>query len=133
MSGPFIFIATHRIKAGQIEAFAADWRKLVTAIEASEPRLIAFHTYANEDGTEVVTIHVHPDVESMLFHMRVARQHIGDAYQELLETTTSIQVLGEPNTAALEMFGMLAGPGEPPPVIKPRHLGGFTRAATPES
>jgi quinol monooxygenase YgiN len=129
MSGPFIFIATHRIKAGQIEAFAADWRKLVDAVEASEPRLIAFNTYANEDGTEVVTIHVHPDVESMLFHMQVARQHVTDAYQDLLETTTSIQVLGAPNEAALQMFGMLAGPGEPPPTIMPRHLGGFTRPA----
>ena len=130
MSGPFIFVATHRIQPGRLEAFSAAWRDLVEVVEAREPRLIAFNTYASEDGDEVTTIHVHPDVDSMLLHMQVARETISEAYRDLLETTVGVQVFGTPNAAAREMFAMLAGPGEPPPVFKPIHLGGFTRAAS---
>ena len=51
MSGPFIFIATNRLKPGKL----ADERKrvpgLVDFVEANEPRLIAFNEYVNDDGT----------------------------------------------------------------------------------
>ena len=56
MSGPFIFIATNRLKPGKL----ADERKrvpgLVDFVEANEPRLIAFNEYVNEDGTEVAVV-----------------------------------------------------------------------------
>ena len=129
MAGPFVFIATHRIRPGRLDAFSAAWRDLVGFVEASEPRLIAFNLYANEEGTEVTAVHVHPDVESMLFHMAVARERIRDAYVDDLESTVSVQIFGAPNEAALQMFEKLAGPGEPPPIVKPIHVGGFTRSA----
>ena len=97
-------------------------------VEANEPRLIAFNVYANEDGTEVTIVQVHPDADSMLFHMQVAREHISEAYQSVLDTTKRIDVYGTPNDAVLEMISQLAG-SEVPLSVKPNHLGGFTRSS----
>ena len=67
MSGPFIFIATNRLKPGKL----ADERKrvpgLVDFVDANEPRLIAFNEYVNDDGTEVAVVQIHPDADSMAF------------------------------------------------------------------
>ena len=54
-------------------------------VEAEEPRLLAFNGYGSEVGSEVSVVQVHPDPESMLFHMQVAREHIERATGELLD------------------------------------------------
>ena len=41
----------------------------VKVVHADEPRMIAFSTYANEDGTKATTIQVHPDADSMMFRI----------------------------------------------------------------
>ena len=126
MSGPFIFIATNRLKPGKL----ADERKrvpdLVDFVEANEPRLIAFNEYANEDGTEVAVVQIHPDADSMMFHMEVIAERAAAAYAETVDATTSIQVFGMPSKAILEMLERQAGAGVPLKV-KSSHLGGFTR------
>lgn len=126
MSGPFIFIATNKLREGKVE----DERKRVPGlsdfIEANEPRLIAFNEYANEEGTEVGVVQVHPDAASMEFHMGVVRERAQRAYAETLQATTSIQVYGEPSEAVLAMLQTQAGSGVPLSV-KRHHLGGFTR------
>jgi hypothetical protein len=45
---------------------------LIDFIQANEPRLIAFNEYANGEGTGVAVVQVHPDAESMVFHMELA-------------------------------------------------------------
>jgi hypothetical protein len=62
MSGPFIFIGTHRLKEGKLSDFERAWNELVAAVETNEPQLIAFNAYASEDGTEVAVVQLHPDV-----------------------------------------------------------------------
>jgi quinol monooxygenase YgiN len=128
MSEPFIFIGTHTIREGKLEDFKKSCGQLVEVVEANEPRLIAFHLYVNEDGTEVTVVQVHPDADSMLFHMQVAREHISEAYQSVLEKTKRIDVYGKPSDAVLEMIRQLAGSGVPLSV-KAHHLGGFTRSS----
>jgi hypothetical protein len=126
VSGPFIFIATNRLKPGKL----ADERKRVPAlvdfVEANEPRLIAFNEYVSEDGTEVAVVQVHPDADSMAFHMEVIAERAAAAYAETVEATASIQVFGMPSDAVLEMLERQAGAGVPM-TVKSRHLGGFTR------
>jgi len=126
VSGPFIFIATNRLKPGKL----ADERKrvpgLVEFVEAHEPQLIAFNEYVNEDGTEVAVVQVHPDADSMAFHMKVIAERAAAAYAETVDATTSIQVFGMPSNAVLEMLQRQAGAGVLLSV-KPGHLGGFTR------
>lgn len=126
MSGPFIFIATNRLKPGKL----ADERKrvpgLIDFVEEHEPRVIAFNEYANDDGTEVAVVQIHPDADSMAFHMEVIAERAAAAYSETVAATTSIQVFGTPSKAVLEALERQAGAGVPL-TVKPFHLGGFTR------
>jgi hypothetical protein len=127
MSGPFIFIATNRLKEGKLEDERRRVPGLSDFIAENEPRLIAFNEYANEDGTEVAVVQVHPDADSMEFHMGVVAERAASAYAETVDATTSIQVYGEPGDAVLQMLSRQAGAGIPM-VVKRHHLGGFTRA-----
>src|SRR5665213_835149 len=99
MPGPFIFIATNRLKPGALEAERRRVPQLCEFIEANEPRVLAFNEYVDDDGTEVAVVQVHPDAESMEFHMGVVREPAERAYAETLEATTSIQVFGMPSDA----------------------------------
>jgi hypothetical protein len=126
MSGPFIFIATNRLKPGKLDDERARVPGLVDFIEANEPQLIAFNEYANEEGTEVAVVQVHPDADSMAFHMKVVAERAANAYAETVDATTGIQVFGTPSNGVVEMLRRQAGVGVALSV-KPHHLGGFTR------
>ena len=94
MSGPFIFIATNRLKPGKLDEEKARVPGLVDFIEANEPRLLAFNEYANEEGTEVAVVQIHPDADSMTTHMKVGMEHFATAYAEYLEAESSLQIHG---------------------------------------
>src|SRR5260370_33768286 len=104
MPGPIIFIATHGLKHGKHEAERLRVPGLVDFIEAHEPRLIAFNEYVNEERTEVGVVQVHPDTDSFEFHMGAVRGRAARAYEETLDSTTSIQVFGTSTDTILEMF-----------------------------
>jgi len=129
MAGPFIFIATNRLKTGKLEAESRRVPGLVDFIKANEPRLIAFNEYANDEGTEVAVVQVHPDADSFEFHMGVVQERASQAYGETLDATTSIQVFGTSTQTILEMLKRQAGAGVQYSV-KQLHLGGFTRTST---
>jgi len=99
MSGPFIFIATNRLKPGALEAEKRRVPQLCEFIEANEPRVLAFNEYVDDDGSEVAVVQVHPDAESMEFHLGVVREQAERAYAETLDSTISIQVYGMPSDA----------------------------------
>ncbi len=126
MTGPFIFIATNRLKPGAYEAERHRVPGLVEFIKASEPRVLAFNEYIDAERTEVTVVQVHPDAQSMEFHMGVVRDRAAKAYAETLDATTQIQVFGTPSGAVLETLRVQAGAGVPLSV-HPEHLGGFTR------
>jgi len=128
MAGPFIFIATNRLKPGKVEAERHRVPGLVDFIEANEPRLIAFNEYVNDEGTEVAVIQVHPDAASFEFHMGAVRERASRAYEETLDATTGIQVFGAPTQGILEMLRRQAGDGVQY-TVKQHHLGGFTRSS----
>ena len=128
MSGPFIFIATNRLKQGKLENERERVPGLVEFIQQNEPRLLAFNEYTNDEGTEVDVVQVHPDADSMEFHMKTVAERAARAYAETLEATTSIHVYGEPSEAVLQMLSRQAGAGVPL-VVKRHHLGGFTRTS----
>jgi hypothetical protein len=126
MTGPFIFIATNRLKEGKLESEKQRVPGLVDFVQANEPRLIAFNEYANEEGTEVAVVQVHPDTDSMVFHMKLIAERAAGAYADTLEATTNIQVFGAPGAAVADTLRRQAGAGVPLNV-KPHFLGGFTR------
>jgi hypothetical protein len=126
VSGPFIFIATNRLKPGKLEDERQRAAELSDFIAANEPRLLAFNEYADDGGTEVGVVQVHPDAESMQFHMSVVRERAASAYAATVEATTAIQVFGRPDEAILRMLRHQAGTGVDLRV-KPDRLAGFTR------
>jgi hypothetical protein len=71
-------------------------------IEANEPRVIAFEAYLSDDETEVTGVQVHPDADSMAFHMQVAFEKIMEFDQYL--DTESVEVYGVPNDVVLGMM-----------------------------
>src|SRR3954462_4573848 len=85
MTGPFIFIATNRLKPGAYEAERRRVPGLVEFIRAGEPRLLAFNEYINAEHDEVTVVQVHPDAQSMEFHIGVVRERAAHAYAETLE------------------------------------------------
>ena len=126
MPGPFIFIATNRLKEGKLGREKQRVPDLIDFIQANEPRLIAFNEYANEEGTEVAVVQVHPDADSMVFHMELIAERAASAYADTIDATTNIQVFGTPGGTVTDMLRRQAGAGVPLR-IKPHHLGGFTR------
>ena len=128
MAGPFIFIATNRLKPGKVDAERHRVPGLVDFIEANEPRLIAFNEYVNDEGTEVAVVQVHPGAASFEFHMGAVRERASRAYEETLDATTGIQVFGAPTQGILEMLRRQAGAGVQY-TVKQHHLGGFTRSS----
>lgn len=130
MSAPFIFIGTHAIKKGQLEAYIGYFRELAEWVKEQEPRLICFEGYVNEDGTRMTVVQVHPDAESMEFHMQTVGKHIGEAYERFLDRTERIDVYGVPRGGVVEMMKQLASSGAPLN-ISARPVAGFTRSATP--
>jgi hypothetical protein len=128
MPGPFIFIATNRLRPGAYEAECRRVPDLSAFIEAGEPRLLAFNEFVNAERTEVTVVQVHPDAASMEFHMDWVRERAAQAYAQTLEATTKIQVFGSPTDAVTQTLRAQAGAGVPLSVY-PEHLGGFTRVA----
>src|SRR3954469_17642599 len=111
MSSPFIFIATNRLKAGQLDRERERVPGLVEFIEAHEPRLIAFNEYVNEAGDEVTVVQFHPDADSMEAHMAIVPERAQEAYAEPLDATVRIQVFGRPTDTILDALRQPAGSG----------------------
>ena len=127
MPEPFIFITTSKIKEGKLDEYRTYTRKSVEIIHSNEPRLIAFSTYINEDGTKATTVQVHPDVDSMMFHLMVMMERMDIAFEHLeLESMT---VCGKPNDQFLEIAKQFADSGASLN-INPETLSGFTRPVT---
>jgi hypothetical protein len=76
MTGPFIFMSQSKIREGKLEDFKRALREMAEFVEANEPRVVAFEAYLNDDGTEATGVQVHPDADSMAFHMQVAFEKI---------------------------------------------------------
>ena len=125
MPGPFIFVATNKVREGKLEGEKRRVPGWIDFIQSSEPRLISFHEYLSEDGTEVEYVQVHPDTDSFENHMHVVERS-GRSYTETLEGTTNIRIYGRPSKAILELLSQAAGSRVSMTVL-PEHLGGFTR------
>jgi len=129
MAGPFIFVATNRIRAGKLEDERRRAPEWVRFIQDGEPRLIGFHEYLSADGAEVEYVQIHPDAASFEHHMRLLADR-SESYRDTLEGTTGIRIYGQPTPAIREMLERAAGPDCPVTVLS-EHLGGFTRAPGP--
>ena len=110
MSEPFIFIGTHTIKEGKLEDFKKSCGGLAGGGRGERAAPDRLQPLRQRRRTEVSVVQVHPDADSMLFHMQVAREHISEANESPGETREH-RDLRKPNDTVLEMIRQLAGRG----------------------
>jgi hypothetical protein len=130
MAGPFIFISQSSIKEGRLDDFKRGLREMAEFVEANEPRVIAFEAYLNDDGTEVTGVQIHPDADSIAYHMQIAFEKIMEFDQYL--DTQSVEVYGVPNDAVLGMMKQIAdqfGGSGLTLRVRTNPVGGFTRTS----
>ena len=72
MSAPIVYIDTSAIRPGRLAEVKAAMKELAEFVEANEPQLISYEFYLSENATRMTVVAVHPDSESMEFHMKVA-------------------------------------------------------------
>jgi quinol monooxygenase YgiN len=127
MAEPFIFIGTHRVREGKLEAFQRWFADFIAdVVEPNEPRLLSFQAYVDPAVNEVSVVQVHPDAESMMSHMSLIPQHVGAAYGVYLEHESTWQIYGIPRGGVLEMVQQLAGDATKSLTVK-EPFAGFTR------
>ena len=129
MAAPFMLVSTFKVKAGSLDDLRDYCRRITDLVQAQEPRVIALHVFLSEDGTELSTLHLHPDVASMELHMQLQRDNWEETFSGIATMLEGVRVDfygAKPPESALENFrraGSEIG-------IKPTHLAGFTRAGT---
>jgi hypothetical protein len=102
MSQPLVYIDTSEVRAGALGELKVAIEELVAFIDANEPRILTYHVYLSEDGTQMTVVHLHPDSASLDYHMDVA----GPAFRKFahLLTMSSIRIYGEPSERALRQL-----------------------------
>lgn len=127
MSGPLIFVSRSKVKPGQRDAYEAHVRGATELVESEEPRMIGFNSYASEDGSDVSTVQVHPDSDSLDAHLKLFAERLRERASEVLDSY-EIDVYGRPSAAALEL--LLRMPSQIPGLrvrVLPVHEVGFLR------
>ena len=127
MSQPLFVITKFRVKEGKLEDLQRYYRKILSIVEANEPQIIAVQAFANEHGTEMTSIQVHPDTASLDFHMQVLKDNWDESYSQYgqMMEVVSVEYYGTPPESALEMDRQ--GPWSLS--VQPRHIAGFTRSS----
>jgi len=126
MTSPFIFIGTYEFQPGKAEDFKTYWKEFwSTVVEPQEPRLLAFNAYVDAGNKRVTVVQVHPDAESMVFHMSLITEHVAKAYRELLEPGGDQQIYGIPGPELLAAVKQMKGSEDTGAEWVP--IGGFSR------
>ena len=131
MTEPVAYVSTWRIKKGKFDEYRRVHDELAKVVEENEPRIAAFLAFASDDLSEVTTVHVFPDGETLDRHMSVLTEKMGRLSKDVAAVMSTlepvgIQVLGAPSGSAAEMDRGMAKAGVPF-TMKPRFVGGFTR------
>jgi len=102
MSEPIVSIDTSQIREGKLDDLKEAVAELVAFVESNEQRPILYDIYFDEAGTRMTVVQVHPDSESMEYHMAVAGPAFA-GFSELV-TLSTLDVYGEPSEALLEQL-----------------------------
>jgi hypothetical protein len=123
MSAPFIVISRSRVKPGKAEAYGLWCEEFCRFVEENEPRLLAFNVYETDDRGISVVVQVHPDAESMEYHLKLYGEKVRETFGYV--DVLSIDICGEPSEA-LEQW-LHHGVADLPLTLMRLHRAGFTR------
>lgn len=126
MSRPFIFITTHTVKDGRLEELSRLTEEFLEFVRTNEPRLVAIGAYLNDSRDQMTLVQVHPDAESMDFHLQVAADKIHQAFN--IVDNDSVHVFGDPGPVARGLLDQISQAGVRV-TLQPSRLGGFNRLA----
>lgn len=99
MAQPILYIDTSTIRDGKIEELEAAMKHLAAFVEANMPRLVSYAFFLDPDRTQMTVVTVHPDSESLEFHLDVGRAEFGK-FTSLIDLSR-IDVYGRVSEAAL--------------------------------
>jgi quinol monooxygenase YgiN len=122
-----VYVDTSDVREGALEDLKSGMKELVEFVEANEPRIIAYNVYLSEDGTRMTVVQVHPDSESLEYHLDVA----GPVFRRFIElvSLSSIHIYGEPSEKVLRQSHAKARTlGHDAVLVDSLHAG-FTRVA----
>ena len=123
MSGPFIVKATSKIHPGKAAAYAPLAAEICRLVEEQEPRVLGFHIYVDEERGSEVVIQIHPDAESMLYHLKVLGEKVRQTFD--YSDFQSLEIYGPPSDALMDVL-QRATQGIPL-TVHPVHWCGFNR------
>lgn len=126
MSGPLIFISHSKVKPGKLAEYQEHVSEAADLVESNEPRMIAFNSYASEDGTDVSTVQVHPDAESLDVHMKIFTENLQAKAFDALDSS-EVNVYGEPSESARQQLEQMAAMTGIRVRILPARQAGFLR------
>ena len=132
MTAPFIFVGTHRVKPGKRDEFMKYFTEFCTSVvEPNEPRLHSFFGYTAPNSDLVTVVQVHPDADSMAYHMWLIMQHINEAYADYLQPESTMQIYGTiPDELARTIAGASQGTTDAVTIREP--FAGFSRLPSAE-
>jgi hypothetical protein len=100
MAQPIVYIDTSAIREGKLDELEVAMEHLATFVEANVPRLISYAFFLDEARTLMTVVAVHPDSESLEFHMDVGREEFRK-FADFIELL-KIEVYGHVSDAVLE-------------------------------
>ena len=102
MSNLIVYVDQSEVREGRLEELKAAMNELVEFVETNEPQLIAYNVYFSEDRARMTVVHVHSDLASLEFHMRVA----GPLFPKFAEFVNllAIDVYGKPSDHLVEQI-----------------------------
>jgi hypothetical protein len=102
MSEPIVYIDSSEIRAGKLPQLEAGMKELADFVEASEPQMISYGFFLDEERTRMTLIAIHPDSDSMEFHMEVA----GPLFRKFAPwiDMKTIEIYGRPSAKVLEQL-----------------------------
>ena len=127
MSGPLIMIIRSVVKPGQGPTYNAHLREAIEMVRAAEPRMLGFHNYASEDDTEVSTVQIHADGDSLDTHLKLFNERLSERAYAAVDAQ-QIDIFGEPNRDTRDYLEAL--PERMPGLnvrVLPVDAGGFLR------
>ena len=106
-----IYVGTHAITHGKLDVAKQASREMGAFLEANHPRMLHFGIYVDDDAHQMTVIQVHPDEDSLVLHLKLARERIAKAY-DFLDATTKIDIYGRPSDALVDQIRQM-GMGAP--------------------
>lgn len=126
MSGPLIFISHSKVKPGKLAEYQEHVTEAADLVESEEPRMIGFNNYASSDGTDVSTVQIHPDAESLDTHLKLFAEKLQARAFDALDSS-EVHVYGEPSESARQQLEQMAAMVGIRVRVLPVHQVGFLR------